>query len=74
MLQLVSGEDYLWRPVLAGLCSYRDVTENRVDLCDIATMNELLDVRSYNERVLLEEHQKQRERAARSPGPWPGMS
>jgi hypothetical protein len=39
---------------LAGLCSYRDVIESKVDLCDIATMNELLDVRDYNDRVMSE--------------------
>ena len=33
---------------MAGLCSYTDVSESRVSLCDIAVMNELLDVRAYN--------------------------
>lgn len=47
-------DEFLWRPVLAGLCSYRDVSESRVDLADLATMNELLDVQAVNARRLAE--------------------
>ena len=35
--------------MLAGLCHYRDVSESKVDLCDLAIMNELLDVKEYND-------------------------
>jgi hypothetical protein len=59
-LRLVSGEEFLWRPMLAGLVHYRDIIENRVDLCDIAVMNELLDVRDYNSYQLAETQQRGR--------------
>jgi hypothetical protein len=38
--------------VLAGLCSFTDITESRVDLADVALMNELLDIRAVNDRRL----------------------
>ena len=38
----------------AGLCRYTDVSESRVDLGDLAAMNEILDVREYNDRVMAE--------------------
>jgi hypothetical protein len=60
MLRLASGEDWLWRPAVAGLCSYRDITESRVDLCAIAEMNELLDVRNENSRRLAEAAERRR--------------
>jgi len=48
-LRLASGEEFLWRPVVAGLCNYRDVSESRVSLGDLAVMNELLDVKDFND-------------------------
>lgn len=66
MLRLKSGEEFIWKPVLAGLCTYRDVTENRVDLCDIATMNELLDLQRSNDRRVQEYEQRKQELEARS--------
>ena len=38
----------------AGLCQYTDISENRVDLGDIAMMNEILDVKEYNDEVVAE--------------------
>ena len=45
-----SGEDWLWRPVARGLCKYESVIDGTLTLSDIATMNEVLDVESENER------------------------
>lgn len=38
------------RPVLEGICSYESLIEGRIDLFDIARMNDALDVRNENER------------------------
>ena len=43
-------EDWVMRPVLEGHCNYESITECRIDLADIARMNEALDVRAENER------------------------
>lgn len=40
------------------MCSYRDVSESRVDLGDLAVMNELLDVQDYNNRLAIEAQQR----------------
>lgn len=53
-MRLASGEDFLWRPVLAGLVRYESVIDGTLDLCDIATLNELLDVQAENDRRLRE--------------------
>lgn len=44
----------MWRPVLAGLVRYESVIDGTLDLCDIATLNELLDVQAENDRRLRE--------------------
>ena len=49
ILRLESHEDWLWRPVMSGLCQYESIVENRLDLADIDTMNELIDQRAENE-------------------------
>jgi hypothetical protein len=49
---MASGEDWLMRPVLAHLISYSDLLDAKVDLYDIARMNEALDVQMENERLL----------------------
>lgn len=46
------GEDYLMRPVLAGLCSYADLKSGLLDLNDVAMMNEALDVQAENQARL----------------------
>lgn len=43
-------EDWVMRPVLEGLCNYESLMDGTLDLCDIARMNEALDVRIENER------------------------
>lgn len=47
---MASGEDWLMRPVLEGLCKYESLLNGTLDLCDIARMNEALDVKFENER------------------------
>lgn len=43
------NEDWLMRPVLAGLCRYESLKDCTVDLEDIAKMNDALDVKIENE-------------------------
>lgn len=43
------GEDWLMRPVLAGLCRYESLKDGALDLLDLAILNEALDVRAENE-------------------------
>lgn len=42
-------EDWLMRPVLAGLCLYESLINCTLSLRDIARMNTALDVKSENE-------------------------
>lgn len=37
------------RPVLRGLCKYESLKDGTLDLCDIALMNDALDVQDENE-------------------------
>ena len=39
----------MMRPVLEGLCRYESLINGTLDLCDVALMNEALDVRGENE-------------------------
>jgi hypothetical protein len=59
LLRLASGEDFLWRPLMAGLCHYESVVDGTLDLADIALMNELLDVQAENNRRLAD-HDRER--------------
>lgn len=45
-----SGEDWLLRPVIEGMCRYESLLDGSVDLGDIARMNDALDVKQENER------------------------
>lgn len=45
-----NGEDWLMRPVLAGLCRYEALHDTRLTLEDFADMNEALDVQAENTR------------------------
>lgn len=49
---MTSGEDWLLRPVLRGLCKYESLLEGAVMLIDIAKLNEALDVEAENQRRL----------------------
>lgn len=45
---LPSGEDWLLRPVVRQLCRFESLKDGTVDLCDIALMNDALDVIDEN--------------------------
>lgn len=49
---MADGEDWLFRPVLAGLCRFESVVDGTLSLGDLADLNEALDVRAENERRL----------------------
>jgi len=47
----MSGEeDTLLRPVINGMCKFESLKDGTLDLEDIATMNEALDVTHENDR------------------------
>jgi hypothetical protein len=48
------GEDWLWRPVCEGMCKYESVIDGTLGLEDIATMNEMLDVKMINQARMQE--------------------
>ena len=50
------GEDWLLRPVLAGCIRYESLIDGTLDLADVATLNDALDVRDEN-RFRVEEYQ-----------------
>lgn len=45
---LPDGEDWLLRPVVRQMCRYESLKDGTLDLCDIALMNETLDVVEEN--------------------------
>lgn len=51
---LPDGEDWLLRPVLAGMCRYESLLSGALSICDIALMNDALDVRADNEYLMRE--------------------
>jgi hypothetical protein len=56
---MASGEDWLLRPVAAGMCLYESLLEpGKIDLGDIADMNEFLDVKDENERRYTKANEK----------------
>lgn len=42
------------RPVLAGMCRYESLLSGALSICDIALMNDALDVRADNEYLMRE--------------------
>ena len=50
-MSLPDGLDWLMRPVVNGMCMYESLKDCTLDLCDIALMNDTLDVKAYNEGV-----------------------
>lgn len=51
---MANGEDWLFRPVLEGMCKYESLKDGTLDLLDIARMNDALDVR-YENQLRLEQ-------------------
>ena len=45
---MASGEDWLYRPVLRGLCKLESLYDGSLDLLAIAKANEALDVHDEN--------------------------
>lgn len=43
-----TGEDWLMRPVIKGMCRYAELKDGSLDLNDVATMNEAIDVDEEN--------------------------
>ncbi|MBD8451881.1 NTP pyrophosphohydrolase [Serratia rubidaea] len=46
---LPGGEDYILRPVDAGMCSMADLKGGVIDLYDVALMNDYLDMKADND-------------------------
>ena len=47
---------------MAGMCSYTDIVKSRVDLADLALMNDLITVKRINELRAQEHQQREAER------------
>jgi hypothetical protein len=56
--------------VLAGLCRAESIFDSSLDLEAIATLNELLDVRALNERIIADD--RRRRQPTQSHGEWRG--
>jgi hypothetical protein len=52
---MASGEDWLLRPVLRGLCKYESLLDGTIRLVDISKLNEALDVEFENQRRMKED-------------------
>lgn len=48
-MSLPDGQDWLMRPVLAGLCKFESLKDCTLSLEDIELMNNALDVKEENE-------------------------
>jgi hypothetical protein len=44
------GDDWLWRPVVAGMCRYESLIDGTLDLADVLRMNTVLDIVEENKR------------------------
>lgn len=49
-----TGEDWLLRPVLKGMCKYESLKNGDLDLYDVANMNDALDVDESNRATVQE--------------------
>ena len=49
-VSLKDKEEWLLRPVIRHMCLYESLGNGALDLCDIALMNDALDVFDENER------------------------
>ena len=47
-------ENWVIRPVLAGMCSYESLINGKIHIEDIARMNDALDLKDENERLMHE--------------------
>lgn len=53
-----TGEDWVMRPVLNGMCSYESLLNGGIQLVDIARMNEALDVQEENQYRAMQAQEK----------------
>lgn len=51
---MMSGEDWLLRPVMRGMCKYESLKDGTLNLSDIANMNEAIDVEEENKMRIRE--------------------
>lgn len=51
---LPDGEDWLMRPVIAGLCKFESLKDGSIDLADLALMNDALQVQQDNQLLAQE--------------------
>ena len=54
LVSLGEGKDWLFRPLVHGLCKYESYKDGTLDLGDIAIMNNILNVKFENERIISE--------------------
>lgn len=50
--------DWLMRPVIKGMCKFESLKNGKLDLADIALMNDALDVVADNEYLLIQERER----------------
>lgn len=48
MIAIGDGMDWLLRPTLRGMLSYESLTNGTVSICDVALLNDALDVADQN--------------------------
>lgn len=51
---MADGEGWVLRPVMRGLCTYESLKNGAVDLCDIARMNDAIDIDDENRKRIAE--------------------
>lgn len=49
-MSMATGEDWLFRPVLRGLCKFESLVDGTLSLEDVADLNDALDTSDENER------------------------
>lgn len=64
------GTDFVMRPVMAGLCRYESLKDGTLTLCDIAALNDALDVREDNEWLAAQEQQRKQAVDKEVSPPW----
>lgn len=50
------------RPVIRGMCSFEALKDGRIDLADLALMNDAIDAETENQRLAEERARANRER------------
>lgn len=51
---MTDKEDWLLRPVMRGMCRYESLKNGELDMFDIATMNDAIDVEEENRFLIAE--------------------